>query len=638
MLSAAVARIFTDNETEQICFTTNVNIEVSPLTIAWSMGAAASLMLAIMLAVLWLMERRNTVYVVATLMALGATFNAICELFMMFSTDIPTYALLLKLDNLAIFVMAVSLVWFVHLYFRTGLLWMVVTITAMWSVSIVINFAQPFSIVFSEITELVPVETYWGETFSIAKGQNSPWVNIPNLASLLILFFLIYSSVRAWRKGRKRRAMVVGGGSVVFILLGGIHAPLVDAGLVQTPYMVGFAFLAIVAGMSYELLSEAILAGRYAKEIDASERRWKSLLDTVPVYVAGLDRNGRIDYANPLLCKVSGFTSDELSKVHFTDLLEEGERERGKHVFAEALRHAGSPQTRMSLLTKDRSRRQVVWSTGLVTDSEGRTVGMLSIGTDVTDRVRAQAELQRTQREMDRLTRATLLGEVAAGLAHELNQPLTAILSNAQAARRMLASDVPPLAEVGEIVEDIIADDKRAGDVIHGLRSLLRSGESARQAVNINEAIRSVAELLGGELHAQHFALDLELASGLPEVEADPVQMQQVVMNFLLNAMKAMKDMPDDQRRIVVQSFAADDQVSVSVIDRGPGIDPALLPVLFDAFVTSRSTGLGMGLAICRRIVEVHGGLISAENNRDGGASFSFSLPVDADNMAVPTA
>lgn len=618
---------FAENEAEQIRFATNVNTEISALTIAWSMGAAACLMLAIMHAVLWLMERRNTVYAVSTLMALGATLNAVCELLMMFSTDISTYALLLKLDNLGVFVMLVSLVWFVHLYFRTGLLWMVVTITAMWSVSIVINFAQPFSIVFSEITELVRVETYWGETFSIAKGPNSPWVNIPNLASLLILFFLIYSSVRAWRKGSKRRAMVVGGGSVVFILLGGIHAPLVDAGLVQTPYMVGFAFLAIVAGMSYELLSEALLAGRYAKEIDAGERRWKSLLDTVPVYVAVLDRDGRIDYANPLLCKVSGYTSDELSNVHFTDLLDERERERGKQIFAEALRRRGSPQMRMSLLSKDRSRRQVVWTTGLVTDSDGRMVGMLSIGTDVTDRVRAQAELQRTQREMDRLTRATLLGEVAAGLAHELNQPLTAILSNAQAARRMLASDAPPLAEVGEIVEDIIADDKRAGDVIHGLRALLRSGEGVRQPVDINEAIRTVAELLGGELHAQHFTLDLELDSRFANAKADAVQIQQVIMNLLLNAMKAMKDTPEEQRRIVVRSQVDGKSVTVSVVDRGAGIDADLLPTLFDAFVTSRSTGLGMGLAICRRIIEVHGGRISADNSPAGGASFSFSIP-----------
>ena len=122
---------------------------------------------------------------------------------------------------------------------------------------------------------------------------------------------------------------------------------------------------------------------------------------------------------------------------------------------------------------------------------------MLSIGTDVTDRVREQAELQRTQREMDRLTRATLLGEVAAGLAHELNQPLTAILSNAQAARRMLVSESADLQEIRSIVDDIIADDKRAGDVIHGLRALLRSGEGVRQPVDMNEGIRLVAELLG---------------------------------------------------------------------------------------------------------------------------------------------
>jgi PAS domain S-box-containing protein len=592
-------------------------------------------MLALIHALLWLRDRRRVVYVLSASMALGATLNAVSELMLMFSGDIQTYVVWLKIEVLAVFVLLVSLVWFVYLYFRTASRSMALTITAMWSVSLAINFVAPNSIIFLEITELTSFSTYWGESFYLASGVRNPWNTIPDLASLLILGYLVHASVRSWHSGNKHRAGVVGGASVLFILLGGIHTPLVDAGWVRTPYMVSFAFLAIAAAMSYELVNEVLKSSRYAEKISAVERRWTLLLDKVPVFVAGLGPDGRIDYANRLLCEVSGYTAEELSQLHFTELLPEGERRGADEIFADHLRGLGSPQAPMSMLTRNGSQREVIWSLGLVADGDGRTTSMLSVGADVTDSVRAQAELQHTQREMDRLMRATLLGEVAAGLAHELNQPLTAILSNAQAAQRMLATGSADLAEIRAIVEDIIADDKRASDVILGLRAMLRRSEGVRQPVDVNAAIRGVGELLNGELRPQNISLQLELEPGIPCVQANAVQVQQVVMNLLLNSIKAMRDTPEDQRWLVVQSQVLDDTVRVSVIDRGPGIEPGLLSTLFDPFATTRSDGLGMGLAICRRIVEDHGGRISADNKSEGGVVFNFTLPLSATKVAV---
>ena len=183
-------------------------------------------------------------------------------------------------------------------------------------------------------------------------------------------------------------------------------------------------------------------------------------------------------------------------------------------------------------------------------------------------------------------------------------------------------------SEVRSIVDDIIADAKRAGDVVHGLRALLRRGEPMRRPIDFNKVVYKVAELLSGELQAQHIELRLDLADGTPSVHADEVQLQQVLINLLLNAMKAMKASPAGQRSLAVRSRVSDGVVKVSVIDRGPGVAPDLLSRLFDPFVTTRSDGLGMGLAICRRIVEAHGGRISATSNPDGGATLSFTLPV----------
>jgi len=255
----------------------------------------------------------------------------------------------------------------------------------------------------------------------------------------------------------------------------------------------------------------------------------------------------------------------------------------------------------------------------------------------VSEAERDRVDLQRTRREMERLTRIGMLGEVAAGIAHELNQPLTAILSNAQAARRFLASENPDLDEVRDIVDDIIADDKRAGSVIHGLRAMFNRDETLPDAAHVNDSVRLVSEILTGELRANNVVLKTELAQKLPAVNGDEVQIQQVLMNLILNAMHAMSDTPDHARRIVVQTVPNDDEVLISVADTGPGISADALPRLFDAFYTMQQDGLGMGLAICKRIVERHGGRIWAEANSDAGATFKFGLPTTRDADKKPT-
>jgi signal transduction histidine kinase len=244
-------------------------------------------------------------------------------------------------------------------------------------------------------------------------------------------------------------------------------------------------------------------------------------------------------------------------------------------------------------------------------------------------RRRAEIEGQRLRGDLAHVGRVATVGELTASLAHELNQPLTAILANAQTARRLLESDTADLTELRAIVGDIVDDDKRASEVINRLRSLLKKGPLERSRLDMSEVVGQVARLAAGDAILRNVATRLELASDLPPVHGDRVQLQQVVLNLILNGLDAMRSSEAGRRTLVLRATRADPAtVEVAVQDSGTGIEKTVLDHIFDPFYTTKADGLGMGLAIVRSIVEAHGGRVRAANNPDGGAIFSFTLPV----------
>jgi C4-dicarboxylate-specific signal transduction histidine kinase len=285
------------------------------------------------------------------------------------------------------------------------------------------------------------------------------------------------------------------------------------------------------------------------------------------------------------------------------------------------------PHSRWTLVCASGEQRTLDWSTVRLESSSGGFQGLLTIGADITDQLKAQKDLQQTQRDLNRLARANLLGELASTLAHELNQPLAAILSNAQAARRFMTSGAFDLNELRDILDDIVSDDKRASEVIRHLRSMLQWGDIPRAAVDVNDAVREVLELLDGELRDNHVSLSAHYSPEMPEVHGARVEIQQIVMNLLMNSLKALHRVPAGDRAIEIRTRADEDGVLVSVSDTGPGIASETLPKIFEAFHSTTEGGIGMGLTICKRIVENHGGEIRAENADAGGAVIAFSLP-----------
>jgi len=246
---------------------------------------------------------------------------------------------------------------------------------------------------------------------------------------------------------------------------------------------------------------------------------------------------------------------------------------------------------------------------------------------DVTERKQAEVAAEAQRRELAHMGRVASLGELSGALAHELNQPLAAILANTRAAQRMMSRNAPDLVEIRAILEDIVVDDRRAGQVIGRLRALLKKGETRTSEVSLNELVEEVKDLLHSELIRRRVATDIRLTRMMPLLLGDRVELQQVILNLISNACDAMAGRPADHRLLTIStSMTPDGWVELAVQDRGTGIPPERLDQIFDAFFTTKASGLGLGLAICRSIVNAHGGRLWAVNNPFGGATFHLAL------------
>jgi len=267
-------------------------------------------------------------------------------------------------------------------------------------------------------------------------------------------------------------------------------------------------------------------------------------------------------------------------------------------------------------------------------NEQGKINELIGVAIDVTAQVEADLELRLQREEMARMSRVSSMGELTASLAHELNQPLTAIASNAAAASRMLAQGPPDVETFKELLTDVSADARRAGAIIHGIHHFVRKTEGARLPVNLNEIVREVLRLLNSDLLGRTTTVECELLPNLPAVSADPLHLQQVLLNLLMNSLEAMHSNPAEKRRIVICTrLEPDSFVSVSVRDYGCGLPVDNLEKVFAHFYSTKPNGMGMGLTIVRSIVEAHGGKLSAENTGDG-ARFSFRLPVAPGSVA----
>jgi PAS domain S-box-containing protein len=368
---------------------------------------------------------------------------------------------------------------------------------------------------------------------------------------------------------------------------------------------------------------------RQAEEaLRLSEERWSKLAENSSAGIALIAPDGRFIAANLALQQMLGYTEDELQRHTISDITLPEDRAATEAGIVEAL--AGlRPIHRVEkrYLRKDGG---ICWAdlSRVFVPASGTTSAFFSaVIVDITERKRAEEELHRREAELAHVSRVTTMGELAASIAHEVNQPLAGIATNANASLRWLAGELPNLHEAREAIRRIIRDGSRANDVISRMRALFKKDYTAKERLDLNEVIEEVVTLIKSEVRRNKVVLRTELATNLPSIMGDRVQIQQVLMNLVLNAIEAMSTVEDRERDLLIRTQRGEgDEVRIAVRDSGTGFDLKNTERLFAAFHTTKPGGMGMGLSISRSIVQSHGGRLSAVLNDGSGATFQFTL------------
>src|SRR5438270_443253 len=610
------------------------------ITVVWSLNMLACLTLAAFYCVVWCKQRENPVHLLFSCSAVAAAAISIFEVEMMNAQTVEQYQSLVRWVHVPTWVLTVSFVAFIRLYLRAGRRWLAWSIYGLRTLILILNFISPVSINFRTITDIRQF-SWGGEIVSVPVGLPNPWGLISSFSLLLLLIFSVDATFTVWRRGDRRRALLVGG-SMIFGAILAWHVPLVIWGVIEVPFFLGFTYTAVVAAMGYELSDDVARAAHLARELQFGEERFRRVVEAAPSAMIMVNQDGQITLANLQAEKIFGYPREELLGRPIEMLLPERLRSGYRDLRHDYLR---DPQARpmgagRELFGRRKDGSEVPVEIGLSPIRTSQGLLVLASIVDISERKLAELEAARQRHDLAHLARVTALGELSSSLAHELTHPLTAILSNAQAAQRFLAHDDVDLDEVREILNDIVTQDERAGEVIHRLRLLFKKGEPQKHSdeVDVNEVVTDVLKLMRHDLINQSVTVDTDLGQNLPPVAGDRVQLQQVLLNLVLNACEAMTDHNSSERQLLIASQFENGAVQVSVTDRGGGIPEEKLEQVFERFFTMKKQGMGLGLSICRTIIDAHRGEIWATNNSNRGSTFHFSLPINhVRNEAVIT-
>jgi PAS domain S-box-containing protein len=364
-------------------------------------------------------------------------------------------------------------------------------------------------------------------------------------------------------------------------------------------------------------------------ELVASEARYQELYHNAPDMFRSIDcRTRRVIQCNRTLLRATGYSMEELFGQKLTDIYHPDSRQQAQLIWEEFM-HTGEVRGKeLVLLCKNGDTIDVSLSVSAGYDAQGKIIHAHGISRDITAYKRAEQQIERHRSDLAHVGRLATTGEMAAGLAHELNQPLYALNNFAQGALRRLEDGTLDQESLTAVLQDVARESQRAADTIRSLRRYVRKREQQRTSTDANDIVRRVIRLLSGEAKRRDVVLDAVIEQDLPQVFCDAIQIEQVLLNLILNSMDAMAELMPDEKRIEVRTRPAPpDSVEFAVVDRGTGLAPGEEHQIFDAFYTTKEEGIGLGLAISRTIIELHGGQLVALPNADQGITVSFMLP-----------
>ena len=400
----------------------------------------------------------------------------------------------------------------------------------------------------------------------------------------------------------------------------------------------------VLGGIFFIMIETLLIIGLFVNlhkrkqakaEIAASALRYRTVADHTYDWEYWSAPDGMLNYVSPSCERITGYSAQEFidDPSLFLGIIVPEDKETWDKHDHDARTELKTREIQFRIHTRSGETRWIDHACLPVSDAQGKFLGVRASNRDITDRKKAELEAQQHRHELAHVTRVAAMGELTSSLAHELNQPLAAIRNYASAAQRFLSQGEPGLSRAREALEGIVRDDRRAAEVINRVRRLLKKEEPRYRPVHMNNVIQEILALIRSDSVLQGLSIETEFAPGLPAVPGDPVQLQQVLLNLILNAAAAMNGVKPDLRKVVIKTEKQEDGgVKVSVRDFGAGIDEAQRDKLFEPFYTTKTGGMGMGLSISQSIIHAHGGSLWTENNPDRGATFYFTLPIAAES------
>jgi PAS domain S-box-containing protein len=374
---------------------------------------------------------------------------------------------------------------------------------------------------------------------------------------------------------------------------------------------------------------------RAEESAEASELSFRRIVETIPALVWCASPEGELTFVNQRILDYTGVLLDDLAQAGWVNFLHPEDVEQTVTMWSNAVRTGNPHDIQYRLRRHDGAYRWFHVLGQAMLDAEGRIRQWYGLLIDIDDRKNIEEALRRTETRLSKATHIATVGELAASIAHEINQPLGAVVTNAYACLRWLSTEPANFTKAREAAERIVRDGKETGEVVARIRALFKQTQAQHMMLNLNGLITEVVRLLGAESSRRRVAIETELQTDLQSVPCDRIQIQQLILNLLMNGLDAMDSVTDHPKRILIRSQTNNVRTAlVEVEDRGEGL--ADCERVFEPFFTTKEHGMGMGLAICRSIVEGHNGKLWATPNKTCGTTFSFTLPFHASKVSEP--
>ena len=530
---------------------------MSWVTVIWSMSASACLVLALIYLLAWCIDRSAWSSLLYSLAAAAAAAFAYCELSMLRAQTPDEFATALRWAHVPLWLLLVSLAGFVRLYLRAGRSWLMWSFVGLRTGLLLLNFITGQTLNFREVTAVERL-TLFGEPVAFGVGTPNPWMVVAQLSLLMLLVFVADASVAAWRRGERRRASLIGGSILVFLLLGAAQAALLVWAGARMPFTISLFHLGIIAAMGYELSHELLRASQLVgalrvseTELRASEQRMSLAADSAKLGLWVWELEPDEVWSTPQCRAMFGLGPQaRYAGADFTDRVHPGDREHLAAHVRSALEKGTPYEAQYRVRLPDGGERWIAAYGRVDRAASGKALRMHGVCMDITERRRAEVETAQLRQEIAHVGRVSVMGQLASALAHEINQPLGAILRNAEAATLFLQDPTPDLDEIRAIVADILADEQRAGAVIDRMRALLKRHDLQTRPLGLGELFGDVSVLVRADAAARRVALEWAAVSNdLPAVRGDRVHLQQVLLNLIFNGMDAVSGLPGAGRR-----------------------------------------------------------------------------------------